>query len=127
MSCVKSVEKKSKQVKAILENRLKRRYVRAAGGIAARGNPKRAYRGRRKNVDARRLGHLVGLTMGEDVLGQAECREGGRRRRGVFGCATVRAVRRSRRRLEVFRCPSTPACSPSGRKFRDIANEMCGK
>jgi hypothetical protein len=127
MSWVKSVEKKSKQVKAMLENYLKRRCVRAAGGIGARRNLKRAFQGRRKHVDARRLGHLVGLTMGKDVLGQAECREGGRRRRGVFGCAAVRAVRRSRRRLGVFRCPSTPARSPIGGKIRDIANEMCGK
>ena len=67
MSCVKSDEKKSKLAEVMVENNLKRRYVRVAGGIAARRNLKRAFRGRRKIVDARRPGHLVGLTMGKDV------------------------------------------------------------
>ena len=39
LSYVKSVENNSKQVKAIFENCLKRRYVRAADGIAARAKP----------------------------------------------------------------------------------------
>lgn len=69
----------------------------------------------------------MGLTMGKDVLGQAECREDG----GTAAeCSGARGLALSSARdadSEFSGAPQPPARAPSGGKFRDIANEMCGK
>jgi hypothetical protein len=105
---MKDVDNNSKPLKAKLETRLKDgvRAADASGvGVETR---KRVFREPPKIADARRLGHLVGLTRGKNGSCQAECREDERDRRSEFGCATAGSVRRRPRRLRDLQCHSIP-------------------
>jgi hypothetical protein len=69
---VKSVANNSNLVKAKLENRLKDGVGAAdASGVRVEIRP-RAFGEQAKIADARRLGHLVGLTRGKNGSCQAE-------------------------------------------------------
>jgi hypothetical protein len=112
---MKSVENNPNPVKAKVENRLKD-GVRAAEACSVGEEIRtRAVRDPAKIADARRPGHLVGLTRGKNGSSQGECGEDERNRRLVFGDATVDSVRRRPRRLEDLRCHSLPtACQAMG-------------
>jgi hypothetical protein len=105
---VKFVDKNSNPVKAKVENRLKDGVRAAEAASVGVGIRTRAVRDPAKIADARRLGHLVGLTRGKNGSCQAECRDDERNRRLVFGDATVDSVRRRPRRLGDLRCLSLP-------------------
>ncbi len=107
-SRVKSVANNSNPVKAKVENRLKD-GVRAAEGCGVRVEIQRRAVGDPAIIaDARRLGHLVGLTSEKNGWCQAECPEDERDRRSVFGCAKVGSVRRRPPRLGDLRRHSLP-------------------
>jgi hypothetical protein len=69
---VKSVDNNSNPLKATLENRLKDgMHAADASGVRVEIRT-RAFREPTKIADARRLGHLVGLTRGKNGSCQAE-------------------------------------------------------
>ena len=103
-----SVANNSNRVKATVENRLKD-GVGAADGCGVRVEIQRRAVGDPAIIaDARRLGHLVGLTSEKNGWCQAECREDERDRRSVLGCAKVGSVRRRPPRLRDLRRHSLP-------------------
>ena len=104
----------------MLENGFKE-GMRAAEPPARTATPRRGrFERRGKSWTRGDVGHLVGLTKGKNVSGQAECRGDGRDHRSVDACVSVRRVRWRRAGSVFFGTPLTPVRSPSNGKFGDI-------